>query len=64
MFGDDGAALRESTSAAHVNGYVAGDGTATLLACEIDGLGLSDAGRARIVRIVGDAPSPVGCSIG
>jgi hypothetical protein len=47
-----------------VNGYLASDGTATLLACEIDSLGLSAAGRARIVRVVGDAPNPVGCSIG
>jgi len=64
MFGVDENAVRESTSAARVNGYVAGDGTKTRLEAEIDELGLSDAGRARLVSKVRDGGHGVGCSIG
>ncbi len=64
MFGDDEAALRESTSAAHVNGYVAGDGTKAQLEGEIADLGLSDAGRSRLIAMVRDGGRGVGCSIG
>jgi peptide-methionine (S)-S-oxide reductase len=64
MFGTDEAALRESTAAARVNGYVAGDGTKAQLATEIDFLGLSDRGRARLVERVTDPGGGVGCSLG
>ena len=42
MFGDDGTAFRESSAAARVNGYVAGDGTRAQLGKEISLLGLSE----------------------
>jgi len=64
MFGADEAALRESTSAARVNGYIAGDGTRKQLAEEIEVLGLSEAGRGRLRAKVGDEPGGVGCSLG
>ena len=48
------AAFRESTSAARVNGYVAGDGTRVQLAREIEFLGLSENSRARLITRVGD----------
>ena len=57
MLCDDEAALRESTAAARVNGYVAGDGTRAQLAREIDFLGLSDAGQARLISRVADEPT-------
>jgi peptide-methionine (S)-S-oxide reductase len=62
MFGGDEAALRESTSAARVNGYVAGDGTRAQLAREIDFLGLTEAGRQRLVAKTGVGPSG-GCAL-
>ena len=64
MFGADGSAFRESTAAARVNGYVAGDGSKTQLGGEIDFLGLSEAGRARLVSKVKGGAFPGGCAIG
>jgi hypothetical protein len=61
MFGGDEVAIRESTAAARVNGYVAGGGTSAQLASEIDLLGLSEAGRARLAS---GGRSGVGCSLG
>lgn len=49
-FEGDESAFRESTAAAHVNGYVGGDGTSAQVMREIDLLGLSDAGRARLLE--------------
>ena len=54
MFRTDEGALRESTAAAHVNGYVAGGGTQVQLTREIDSLGLSEAGRKRLAEKVRD----------
>ena len=54
MFYDDETALRESTAAARVNSYVAGEGTRAQLAREIEFLGLSDAGQARLISRVAD----------
>lgn len=64
MFGADEAAFRESTAAARVNGYVAGDGTPVRLQAEVDSLGLSDGGRAHLVSRVGDPGFRAGCSLG
>jgi len=63
VFGSDETALRESTAAARVNGYVAGDGTAMQLAGELESLGLSEAGRARLLTRVGNTAGSAGCSI-
>jgi hypothetical protein len=63
MFGADESAFRESTAAARVNGYVAGDGTASQLAAELDSLGVSEPGRARLRGLVGDVPSSSGCAV-
>lgn len=64
MFGSDETALRESTSAARANGYIAGDGTREQLGREIDFLGLSDRTRDHLVSRVGDHTSTGGCGIG
>lgn len=48
--GDDQFAA--STAAARVNGYVSGEGTATELEVEIAALGLSEAGRRRLRKLV------------
>jgi peptide-methionine (S)-S-oxide reductase len=45
-------AFLRSTVAARINGYVAGQGRSTSLAKEIDGFGLSPAGRRLLVEIV------------
>lgn len=55
MFGTDEVALRESTAAARVNGYVAGDGTRAQLAGELETLGLSEVGRSRLDALMRDA---------
>ena len=49
MFGDDEAALRESTAAARVNGYVAGAGGRLSLERELPELGLSEAGSEHLL---------------
>ena len=63
MFDGDETAFRESTAAARVNGYVAGDGTRVQLAREIDFLGLSENSRARLIARVRTRPSGIGCSV-
>jgi peptide-methionine (S)-S-oxide reductase len=64
MFGEDQAVFRESTAAARINGYVAGDGTRAQLSREIDLLGLGESGRARLLEKVGDGNFGGVCSIG
>ena len=64
MFGSDEAAFRESTAAARVNGYVAGDGTAAQLEREIDLLGLGPDGRSKLITRVGTVGDGIGCSLG
>ena len=63
MFGADDDAFRESTAAARVNGYVAGDGGNIQLDREIDGFGLTDAGRAELAARFGRRSGGIGCSI-
>jgi peptide-methionine (S)-S-oxide reductase len=41
-----------STAAARINGYVSGEGTTKELEAEIASLGLSEAGRKRLRKIV------------
>lgn len=43
--------LVDSTVAARLNGYVAGRGTAAQLATEIDGFGLTESMRSRLLRL-------------
>ena len=64
MFGGDERAFRESTAAARVNGYVAGDGTIAQLGREIDFLGLTTAGRKRLVDRVSTSRGGNSCSVG
>jgi peptide-methionine (S)-S-oxide reductase len=64
MFGADEDAFRESTAAARANGYVAGGGSRALLAREIDLLGLTGAGSARLAGKGGESRLVGGCSIG
>ena len=63
MFGSDEDAFRESTAAARVNGYVAGDGSSIQLEREIDGFGLTDGGRAELAARFGRRGGGIGCSI-
>jgi len=63
MFGADEAAFQESTAAARVNGYVAGDGESSRLASELDTLGLSETGRARLLGLTGGPAPSVGCGL-
>jgi peptide-methionine (S)-S-oxide reductase len=65
MFCGEEGELRESTSAARVNGYLAGNGTRSQLAREIEFFGLTEGGRSRLVSRVADEPSLGGeCAIG
>ena len=61
MFGADEEAFRESTAAARVNGYVAGDGTKAQLGSEIDLLGLSPKGRSELIGRMGGAGNGIRC---
>jgi peptide-methionine (S)-S-oxide reductase len=54
MYGTDEAALRESTLAMRLNGYVS-SGAAEQLAREIDTFGLDEEARAHLLSLVGDA---------
>lgn len=56
-------AFVDSTAAARINGFVAGDGTAEELARIVDLLGLSDEGRRCLERRVGDTPAGTECRI-
>lgn len=62
MFDGDEAAFVASTAAARVNGYVAGDGDAEQLGREVDLLGLSEAGRTRLIKRAGEPLYGGGCS--
>jgi peptide-methionine (S)-S-oxide reductase len=64
MFGADEDALRESTAAARVNGYVAGDGSGVQLEREIESLGLTEGGRAELAARFRRRSGGIGCSIG
>ncbi len=63
MFDGDEAAFRESTSAARVNGYVAGNGDRAQLAREIDFLGLSDNSRTLLISHTRGGLAAGGCSL-
>ncbi|NTU71218.1 MAG: peptide-methionine (S)-S-oxide reductase [Coriobacteriia bacterium] len=66
MFEGDEDALRDSTAAARVNGYVAGDGTRSQLAREIDFLGLTGPARTRLIARVGmaEGDASAACGVG
>jgi len=64
MFGADQAAFRESTAAAIANSFVAGVGTATQLDAVVDGLGLSDAGRAALAARANARRGGISCATG
>ena len=56
--------FRESTAAARVNGWLGGVGDAKDLLGTVDSLGLSDAGRDRLLGLVGRSTgSGIGCAI-
>jgi hypothetical protein len=57
MFDGDEVAFRESTAAARVNGYTAGDGTRAQLAREMEFLGLSEPGRQWLIKRTGLGPA-------
>jgi peptide-methionine (S)-S-oxide reductase len=61
IFDGDEDALRESTSAARVNGFIAGGGTSAQLAREIELLGLSE---PALTRLASRARNRVGCAPG
>jgi peptide-methionine (S)-S-oxide reductase len=63
MFDGDESAFRESTSAARVNGYVAGHGDRVQLASEIAFLGLSDNSRALLISHTGSGVAAGGCTL-
>jgi peptide-methionine (S)-S-oxide reductase len=63
MFDGDETAFRESTAAARVNGYAAGDGARAQLAREIDFLGLGQRGRERLISRVRDVANGGSCSV-
>lgn len=63
MFGNDEAALRDSTAAMRVNGYVGQSGTQARLAEEIASFGLTDAARAHLVSLVGETTSGGACPL-
>jgi peptide-methionine (S)-S-oxide reductase len=63
MFGDDQVAFRDSTAAARINGYLAGQGTKAQLEAEIELLGLREAGRTHLASRVGRSSFGGGCSI-
>ncbi len=51
-----------STAAARVNGYLGGYGTPSALSAEIDTLGLSPEGKAKLNRIVSASAGKYACS--
>jgi peptide-methionine (S)-S-oxide reductase len=53
--------FRDSTAAARLNGYVAGDGSLSQLQKEIDSLGLSDASRKHLLATVKANPTGFAC---
>ena len=63
MLGDDEVALRDSTSAMRVNGYLSGSGTQARLGGEIGSFGLSEPARAQLVSRVGEDASGAACAL-
>lgn len=55
-------AFTDSTAAARVNGYLGGNGKASTLRQEIDGFGLSAAGKNALLRYCG-SPSGASCNM-
>ena len=62
MYPDD-SAFRESTAAARVNGYVAGDGSSARFEDAIDGFGLSESARRHLAGRTFRGSGGAGCSI-
>jgi methionine-S-sulfoxide reductase len=63
MLGADETALRDSTAAMRVNGYVSGSGTRTRLAGEIDSFGLSAPAREHLLSLVDETASGGACPL-
>jgi len=63
MFGDDQEAMRDSSAAARVNGYIAGYGSAEQLQAEIDRLGLTEEGALELTTAVDESSGGSGCAI-
>ena len=63
MFGSDEGALRDSTAAMRVNGYVSGSGALTRLEGEIQSFGLSETARAHLVSLVGESAGGAPCAL-
>jgi len=61
MLGSDEVALRNSTAAMRVNGYVSGSGTQARLKGEIGSFGLSEAASAHLVSLVGEEAGGAAC---
>ena len=55
--------FRESTAAARVNGYVAGDGSRLQLERELDNLGLSDVAAKHLAEKAARRSGGIGCSL-
>lgn len=63
MLGGSELALRDSTAAMRVNGYLAGSGTQARLKGEIDSFGLSGSARAHLSSLVGETASGAACAL-
>lgn len=63
MLGNDEVALRDSSAAMRVNGYVSGSGTRARLEGEIGSFGLSEAARADLVSLVGEEADGAACAL-
>lgn len=63
MFEGDEEAFRESSTAARVNGYVAGVGSSAALGHEVGRFGLSDRAVARLKVAAGGVPTGFGCPL-
>lgn len=63
MYGDDETALRESTLAMRLNGYVSGGGSAEQLVREIDFFGLADEARAHLLARTGVDADSTACPV-
>lgn len=63
MFGNDEAALRDSTAAMRVNGYVSGSGSQERLDGELSTLGLDQDAREHLVAAVKDSNGGAACAL-
>lgn len=63
MLGGSELALRDSTAAMRVNGYVAGAGTRERLEGEVESFGLSESALTRLFSLVGETPSGSACPL-